>query len=143
MKANDIKPGTALNLNGDLQIVTKAEHVKPGKGPAYVQAKIKSVATGAVTEKRFRTVEDVEQAILDRRKMQYLYSDASGQVFMDNETYDQITIPQELLGDSMLYIKENEDVDVLFYKGNPVSMDPPKAVNLAVTETTPQPKGAT
>lgn len=143
MKANDIRPGTALNLNGVLQIVVKADHVKPGKGPAYVAAKIKSVATGAVTEKRFRTVEDVEHAILDRRKMQYLYSDASGRVFMDNESYDQITISEELLGDAMLYIKENEDVDVMFYQDNPISLDVAKAVNLEVTDTAPQPKGAT
>lgn len=143
MKANDIRTGYALNIDGQLWIVTSREHVKPGKGPAYVQVKIKSVATGNVQEKRLRTSEDVEQAILDRREMQYLYKDATGCVFMDNESFEQLTIPEDLLGDAMLYIKENNDIAVLMHGEKPVSIDLPAAVDLIVTETAPQPRGAT
>ena len=143
MKSNEIKPGIALNIGGDLYIVTNAEHVKPGKGPAYVQVKLKSVATGAVTDKRLRAAEDVEQAILDRRPMQYLYTDSTGHVFMDNETFEQFPIAQDLLGDAMKYVKPNTDIDVLMYEGNPVAIELPKVVDLEIAHTTPQPKGAT
>lgn len=143
MKANDIKPGVALNLDGSLFVVTNADHVKPGKGPAYVQVKIKSVATGAVTLKRLRSDEDYEQAVLDRRDMQYLYADATGHVFMDNETYEQITIGADLLEDALKYLKPNTDVTVLMYEGRPLSIDLPSTVELEVTDTTPQPRGAT
>ncbi|MDH3583161.1 MAG: elongation factor P [Phycisphaerae bacterium] len=143
MKGNDIRPGVALNMDGTLYVVTQAEHVKPGKGPAYVQLKIKSVASGAVTEKRLRAVEEVDQAILDRRDMQYLYSDSTGHVFMDNETYDQLAMPADLIGDAMLYLKANSEVTVLTYESNPISLDLPKSVELEVKETAPQPRGAT
>ena len=143
MKANDIKPGTALNLDGQLYVVTNADHVKPGKGPAYVQLKVKSIANGNVTDKRLRAAEDVEQAILDKREMQYLYEDATGYVFMDNETFDQMTLSTDLLGDAMKYLKPNSEVTVLTYQGTPVSVDLPSVVDLEVAETAPQPKGAT
>ena len=143
MKANDIRPGVALNLDGQLFVVIGADHVKPGKGPAYVQVKLKSVATGSVSQKRLRAEEVYEQAVLDRRTMQYLYADATGQVFMDNETYDQINMPEDLLGDAMQYLKPNTDVTVLMYEGRPLSIDLPTVVDLEITETTPQPKGAT
>ncbi|MEX0742680.1 MAG: elongation factor P [Phycisphaeraceae bacterium] len=143
MKSNDIRPGMALNLDGTLYVVTNADHVKPGKGPAYVQLKVKSIATGSVTEKRLRASEDVEQAMLDRREMQYLYEDATGYVFMDNETFDQISIGTDLLGDAMKFIKPNTNVNVFMYQDAPVSIDLPSAVDLEVVETAPQPKGAT
>ena len=84
MKTNDIKPGVALNIDNNLYIVTNTEHVKPGKGPAYVQVKMKAVKTGSVSEKRFRAAEDVDSATLDRRDMEFLYSDGAGHIFMDN-----------------------------------------------------------
>ena len=143
MKANDIKPGVALKMDNGLQVVTNAEHVKPGKGPAYVQVKVKSIATGAVTEKRFRAVEEVERAMLDRRSMQYLYTDATGAVFMDNESYEQLTIDADLLGDALLYVKANTDIEVMCFEENPVSVDVPSSVELEVTDTAPQVKGAT
>jgi elongation factor P len=143
MKANDVKPGLALNLNGTLYVVTKTEHVKPGKGPAYIQIKIKSVSTGSVTEKRLRASEEVEYAVLDRREMQYLYAESSGQVFMDNETYDQVTLPTDLLGDAMMYIKANANLNVLFHDGKAVTIELPKSVEHEITDTTPQVKGAT
>ena len=143
MKANDVKPGLALNLDGTLFVVTNTEHVKPGKGPAYVQIKIKSVSTGSVTEKRLRASEDVDHAILDRREMQYLYAESNGHVFMDNETYDQSTLPKDLLGQAMLYIKPNANLNVLFYEGKAVTIEMPKSVEHEITDTTPQVKGAT
>lgn len=143
MKANDIKPGIALNLDGALFVVTSAEHVKPGKGPAYIQLKVRSIASGNVTDKRLRAAEDVEQAVLDRREMQYLYDDPSGYVFMDNESFDQISLNRDLLGDAMKYVKPNTNVNVFLYEGAPVSVDLPSVVDLEVAETAPQPKGAT
>jgi len=143
VKANDLKSGMAVNVDGTLYVVLNTEHVKPGKGPAYVQIKIKAVSTGSVGEKRLRAVEDIEQAILDRRVMQYLYTDSSGHVFMDNETYEQFTLPADLLGDAMLYLKENTDITVLVYEGRPVTIELPKTVELTVTDTAPQAKGAT
>lgn len=143
MKANDIKPGRALQIDNQLYIVRTAEHVKPGKGPAYVQAKLANVASGGITEKRFRAAEDVEDATLDRREMEYLYSDASGHVFMDQETFDQLTLPADLIEQEMLYLKPNTVITVLMHAGKAVSVELPAAVDLQVTHTTPQVKGAT
>ncbi len=143
MKSNDLKPGMALDIDGQLWICTKTEHVKPGKGPAFVQAKLKNVQTGQNVEKRLRTSEDVNQVNLDRREMEYLYSDGSGAVFMDSESYEQATIPEDVLGDALLYIKPNTPVVGLVYQGNVVSIDLPAAVDLEVTDTPPGIKGAT
>jgi len=143
MRSNDLRPGMAINMDGQLFVVRNTEHVKPGKGPAYVQVKIKSVATGNVNEKRFRAGEDVEQAVLDRREMEYLYTDASGHVFMDQETFDQLTVAEDMIGDQMLYLKANTVIVVLLYEGSPVSVELPATVDLEVTETAPQVKGAT
>lgn len=143
MKANDIKHGNAVNIDNTLFIVVNTEHVKPGKGPAYVQLKLKAIKTGSVSEKRLRAVEDVEGAIMDRREMEYLYSDGSGHIFMDNETYDQHTISADMIGDGMQYIKPNTVCLVLCHEQNPVTIELPKVVELEVTDTTPQVKGAT
>ncbi len=143
MKANDIKPGMAVNMDGQLFVIRKTEHVKPGKGPAYVQAKLKSVATGSVADKRLRASEEVDQVNLDRRDMEYLYAEGAGYVFMDQETFDQVTLPSDLIGDDIYYIKANTVITVLMHEGKPVSVELPAAVDLEVTETAPQPKGAT
>jgi len=143
MKSNDLRPGMALNTDGQLFIVRKTDHVKPGKGPAYVQVKLKSVATGSVSEKRLRAGEEVNQVTLDRRDMEYLYADATGHVFMDQESFDQITIPGDLIEDQMVYIKPNTVISVQMFEGKPVSVDLPAAVDLLVTDTAPQVKGAT
>ncbi len=143
MRANEVRPGMALQLNNDLWVITKTEHVKPGKGPAYVQVKIKSVASGSVQEKRLRAVEEVEQVNLDRREMEYLYTDNTGHVFMDQQTYDQTNISDDLIGESMVYVKPNTQIVVLMFEGKAVSVELPSSVDLEITETTPQPKGAT
>lgn len=143
MKSNDIRPGMAINMNGELFVVTKIQHVKPGKGPAYMQVKMKSVTSGGVSEKRLRAAEDVDKVDLDRREMEYLYSDGTGHIFMDNETFDQITVDGDLIGDMMLYVKPNTSIEALVYNGNIISIDLPKVVDLLVTDTAPVPKGAT
>jgi elongation factor P len=143
MKANDLRPGMALNENGMIFLVVKTEHVKPGKGPAFVQAKIKNLKTGQNLDKRLRTSEEVEQIILDRRDAEYLYSDGTGAVFMDSETFDQFTIPEETLGETMLYIKPNTTINVLVHNTTVVSIDLPAAVDLEITDTTPGIKNAT
>jgi len=143
MKASEMRPGMAIQQDGDVWLVTAYEHVKPGKGPAYAQVKLKNVASGSHVEKRYRSVEDVEQAILDRRPMEYLYSDAAGATFMDNETFEQTVIDPEVLGDALLYLPENTELTALVYQGNVISIELPPTVELEVTETPPGIKGAT
>jgi len=143
VKSQEIRSGMALNINGELWLVIMTEHVKPGKGPAYLQAKLKSLKSGNNVEKRFRSAEEVEQAILDKREMEYLYSDSSGAIFMDNETYDQITIPDNILGDALSFLKPNTSVTGLVYNDTVISIELPASVELEITDTTPGIKGAT
>jgi len=144
MKANEVRTGNALELDGTLYVVVKIDHVKPGKGGAFAQMKIKNVSTGQNVEKRFRSAEDVEVVNLDRREIEFLYSDGTGGgVFMDTENYEQYELSGELLGDSLLYCKPNTMVNGLFHNGTCLSLELPASVDLEVTETTPQVKGAT
>lgn len=143
MKPNDLKPGRGVKLDGKLYVVVKTDHVKPGKGPAYVQAKFKDVITGSNIEKRFGSSDNIEEINLDRREMEYLYSDSSGATFMDLEDYDQMVISPDVLGDAMLYMVPNGKVMVMCYEGNPVTIELPASVEMVVTETTPSIKGAT
>lgn len=143
MKASDMRPGMAFIMDGQLCICTVATHVTPGNLRAFVQAKLRRISDGTTIEKRLRSTEDVEQAFLDRREMEYLYSEKNSHVFMDNETYDQVSVSDELLGDSVRYFKPNTVVTALTHDGNVVSLELPKVVELKVTETTPMAKGAT
>ncbi len=143
MKSQEIRPGMALKIDGQVWLLIGITHVKPGKGPAYTQAKLKSVASGNNIEKRFRSGEEVEQVNLDRREVEYLYSDADGAVFMDCETFDQLTIPSEILGDTLLYIKANNAINGLFFNGNAMTVELPASVDLEVTDTPPGIKNAT
>ncbi|MEX0887720.1 MAG: elongation factor P [Phycisphaeraceae bacterium] len=143
MKSQDLRPGMAVQVDGQVWIIAATDHVKPGKGPAYAQVKMKSLQTGTRIERRFRSGEDVEQVDIDRRAMEYLYSDAGGAVFMDGENYEQHTIPANLLGDSLKYIKPNTELTAMVHNGNVVNVDLPAAVDLTVTDTPPQVKGAT
>ncbi len=143
MKASDMRPGMAFIMDGQLCICTVATHVTPGNLRAFVQAKLRRLSDGTMIEKRLRSTEDVEQAFLDRREMEYLYSDKGSHVFMDNETYDQVSVSDELLGDSIRYFKPNTVVTALMHDSNVVSLELPKVVELKVTDTTPMTKGAT
>lgn len=143
MKANDLRPGVGVRIDGKLYVVVKTDHVKPGKGPAYVQAKLRDVKAGGIMEKRFNSSDTLEDAIFDRRKMEYLYSDSTGATFMDLETYDQIIVPEDVLGDALLYLAPNTEALVVCNDGNPISLDLPGAVDLVVDDTPPGIKGAT
>ena len=143
MKASDMRPGMAFIMEGQLYICTTATHVTPGNLRAFVQAKLRRLSDGATVEKRLRSTEDVEAAFLDRREMEFLYSDKGSHVFMDSETFDQLTVSDELLGDSVRYFKPNTVVVALTHEGNIVSLELPKVVELTVAETTPMSRGAT
>jgi elongation factor P len=130
-------------MDGKLCICAKAVHVTPGNLRAFVQAKLRGVKDGIMFEKRLRSTEEIEQAFLDRRQMQYLYSDAHGLVLMDTENFDQTTVPLEMVEDAVKYLKPDAKVTALVNEGNVVSVELPNVVELAVTETAPQPRGAT
>ncbi|HYN99454.1 MAG TPA: elongation factor P [Actinomycetota bacterium] len=137
ISTNDMRPGQTLDLDGELYSIIKYEHHKPGKGGAMVRTKLKSIKNGAVVERTFRADEKVNLARLDKREMQYLYSDETGYVFMDNETFDQITIEKDFLGDMAGFLKEEQVVVVQLYQGTPIGIDLPPTVELVVTETDP------
>lgn len=143
MKSTDLRPGMAIKMDGNLFVITQYTHVTPGNLRAFVQVKIKNLNNGSIIEKRLRSGEDVERIDLDRRDMEYLYMEPAGPVFMDGETYEQITLDKDVVGDSMLYVKPNTTVTVLVADGNPVSIELPPTVDLVVTDTPPGIKGAT
>jgi elongation factor P len=143
VKASDLRPGMGVVIDGKLCICVQATHVTPGNLRAFVQTKVRSVRDGIMLEKRLRSTEEVEEAFLDKREMQYLYADKTGLVLMDNQSYDQVTIPLEMVADVVKYLKPDTTVVALMHEGNVVSIELPKVVELAVTETTPQVKGAT
>lgn len=144
MKVNELKPGVAINLSGKLYVVTKTEHVKPGKGPAYIQAKMRAVDGSGMAEKRFNSTDTVEAAELERREMEFLFADGEGgATFMDTESFDQIEVGGALLGDALLYLAPNAVCTMLFHEERPLTVDLPTAVDLTIAETTPGIKGAT
>jgi elongation factor P len=143
MKSTDLRPGYAIRMDGKLYVITQFTHVTPGNLRAFVQIKVRGVDSGMLSEKRLRSGEEVEYVTLDKREMEYLYSDNSGHTFMDSESFEQVTLPDEFMGDSMKYIKPNTKVVMLLHEGRPVSTELPNVVDLIVTDTTPQVKGAT
>ena len=143
MKASELRPGMGVIIDGKLGICAQSVHVTPGNLRAFIQAKIRIIQDGTMIEKRLRSTEDIDQAFLDRRQMQYLYADSVGLVLMDNETYDQVTIPKEMVAEMIPYLKPDTNVTTLVHDGTVVSLELPKIVELTVTETAPQPKGAT
>ena len=135
--SNDLKNGMVLNIEGQLWAVVEFQHVKPGKGPAFVRTKMRHVLSGKVVEKTFNAGVKIETATVDRRDMQYLYNDGTGFVFMDNTTYDQITIPTETVGDVANYMLENQMATVAIHEGNPLYIELPPSVVLEITYTEP------
>ena len=133
----------AFMVDNQLCVCVQSTHVTPGNLRAFVQAKLRRLSDGGVMDKRLRSTEDVEQAFLERRDMEYLYSDSSGHVFMDIVSFDQIAVPRDLIGESIKYFKPNTVVCTLVHEGNVVSLELPKTVDLVVTETAPGIKGAT
>ena len=138
-----MRPGMAITMDGNLYICTKFAHVTPGNLRAFVQAKLKRISDGTTLEKRLRSTEEVEQAYLDKREMEYLYSDNTGHILMDTATFDQITAPDALIGELIKYYKPNTILTTMLHEGKVITIDLPKAVELTITETTPMMKAAT
>ena len=134
---NDLKNGLVLNLEGQLWTVVEFQHVKPGKGPAFVRTKLKNVMSGKVVDKTFNAGVKVETANVDKRTMQYLYNDGTDFIFMDPETYDQISVAPEVVGDAAKYLLENQDAIVARHDGNVLFIELPASVVLEVTYTEP------
>lgn len=143
MRASDIRKGQAVIIDGKLFVVTGADHNTPGNLRAKVQFKLRDVMKGTIQDKRVGATDDIETANLDRRQVEYLYSDNDGHVIMDLETYDQQHLPKELLGDDILYLKPNTQLLALFHDGKAISYELPKTIDLKVTDTAPGIKGAT
>ena len=137
LSTNDLKNGMTLDLPEGLFQVVEFQHVKPGKGGAFVRTTLKNVRTGAVLDKTFRAGEKVEQAVVDKREMQYLYRDGDDFVFMDGETYEQLSVPPTTLGDAAKFIVEGASMTLQFCKGEIIGTDMTAAVELQVTETEP------
>ena len=135
--SNDLKNGLVLNIDGQLWTVIEFQHVKPGKGPAFVRSKLKNVLTGKVVERTFNAGVKVETASVDKREMNYLYNDGSGFVFMDNQNYEQMTLSEEVVGDAKDYLLENQGAVVAVYEGNPIYVELPASVVLDITYTEP------
>lgn len=143
ISTNELKTGVTIEIDGEVFTVVDFQHVKPGKGAAFVRTKIKNIKTGQVFEKTFRAGEKLNRAIVERKNMQYLYSSGDTYYFMDTETFEQIPIAEELLGDSINYLKDNMEVTVLFYEEMTIGIELPTFVELEVTETEPGFKGDT
>lgn len=135
--SNDLKNGLVLNIDGQLWTVIEFQHVKPGKGPAFVRSKLKNVLSGKVVERTFNAGVKVETANVDKREMNYLYNDGSGFVFMDNQNYEQMTLSEEVVGDAKDYLLENQEAVVAVYEGNPIYVELPASVVLEITYTEP------
>lgn len=135
--AGDFRNGTTFEMDGNVFKVVEFQHVKPGKGSAFVRTKLKNVITGAVIEKTFNPSEKYPGAEIEKRDMQYLYQDGDLYYFMDNNTYEQIPLNEEQIGDALKYMKENMDMKILSYKGKVFAVEPPMFVELEVTYTEP------
>lgn len=143
VSAGDFRNGLTIELDNSIYQIIDFQHVKPGKGAAFVRTKLKNIKGGGVIEKTFRPTEKCPQAHIDRKDMQYLYSDGELYHFMDVVTYDQIALDEEAIGDTLKFIKENEMVKMLSHNGAVFAIEPPLFVELEVTETEPGVKGDT
>ena len=141
--AGDVRNGLTVEVEGSVYQVIEFQHVKPGKGAAFVRTKLKDVRNGGVVEKTFRPTEKLEEARIDRNDMQYLYNDGDLYYFMDVNTYDQIALGKEQIGDNLKFVKENEMCKIMSYKGEVFSVEPPTFVELEITDTEPGFKGNT
>ena len=141
ISTNDLKNGMALDLPEGLVNVVEFQHVKPGKGGAFVRTKLKNVRTGAVIDRTFRADEKVSLATIDKREMQFLYREGPDYVFMDNESYDQLHVPSNSIGDAVNFLKEGDTAVLPMYKDEIVGVELPAAVELVVTDTEPGMQG--
>lgn len=143
MKANDIRKGTVILFNDQPHRVMEFFHNTPGKGRAIVQAKLRNLISGNQTETRFSSTEDVPEADVHTTKATYLYSDGEGHIFMMSDSYEQVSLNEEVLGDARFYLQEQMEVDITTFEGAPIGVTPPPTVVLTVVETEPELRGAT
>lgn len=143
ISAGDFRNGVTFEMDGQVVSIVEFQHVKPGKGAAFVRTKIKNVITGSVVEKTFNPNDKYPTAFIDRRDMEYLYSDGDLYYFMDNETYEQVPIGKDILSDNFKFVKENMTCKVLSYKGSVFGVEAPNFVTLQIAETEPGVKGDT
>ena len=143
ISTNDFKTGVSVEIDGDAYVVVDFQHVKPGKGAAFVRAKMKNMRTGSVVERTFNAGEKLSKAHLERREMEYLYHDGTYYVFMDTENYEQTLLTEEQIADSKNFLKENMNISILMFKGDIIGVDLPAQVALEVVETEPGIKGDT
>ena len=143
ISSNDFKTGVTIELDGDVFTIVEFQHVKPGKGADFVRTKLKNVKTGGVVERKFNAGEKVPKAHVERREMQYLYKDGDHYVTMDNESYEQMSLTEEQIGDGVKWLKENMNLGVLFFGQSIIGVDLPNSVQLAVVATDPGIKGDT
>ena len=137
VSAGDFRNGITLEIEGKVVQVIEFQHVKPGKGAAFVRTKLKDVINGGVVEKSFRPTEKFPAARIDRKDMQYLYNDGDLFYFMDNETYEQVAVNQDTVGDALKFVKENEECKICSYNGSVFAVEAPLFVELEITETEP------
>ena len=140
---SNFKNGLKIEMDGEPFVMTYFQHVKPGKGGAFVRTKMKNLRTGRVLDKTFRSGEKVAEADIDERHMQYLYQDGEDLVFMDNESYDQMSLSKDQVGDAVKFLKENIEIDVILYKGTPINIELPAFIQAEIATTDPGVKGDT
>ena len=143
LSVNDFKNGLTIEFDNNLWRVVEFQHVKPGKGGAFVRSKLKNLRTGANQEKTFRSTEKVERAIIDTKSMQYLYADGDNHVFMDTDTYEQLESPAAQIQDELKFLKENMQVSIMMFGSETLGVELPKTVDLAVAATEPGVRGDT
>ncbi|OIK13796.1 elongation factor P [Bacillus sp. MUM 13] len=143
ISVNDFRTGLTIEVDNGIWQVIEFQHVKPGKGAAFVRSKLRNLRTGAIQEKTFRAGEKVARAHIENRKMQYLYASGDNHVFMDNETYDQIELPASSIERELKFLKENMDVHIMTFQSETLGVELPNTVELEVTETEPGIKGDT
>ena len=143
VSTNDIRPGQSFIIEGTIYLILEYQHVKPGKGKAFVKTKLKNLSDGGVVDKTFRADENVEQAFIDKQSFNYLYKDNNDYVFMNNETYEQINLNEMIIEDKYLFMKENQEITIQMYKNTPIDILLPASVELKVTKAEPAVKGDT
>ncbi len=143
LDTSSFKNGLKIELDGSPFVITYFQHVKPGKGGAFVRTKVKNLLTGRTVDRTFRSGEKVQEADVDERRMQYLYNDGTNCIFMDNENYDQIPIMDDVIGENSQFLLENAEVEVLFWKGSPVNIVLSSFIEVVVTKSDPGLKGDT
>ena len=143
VSTNDIRPGQSILIENTLYLILEYQHVKPGKGRAFVKTKLRNLSSGGVVDKTFRADEDVQQAFIDKQAFQFLYKDGEQYVFMNNDTFEQINLRENIVEDKHLYLRSNQEVTIQMYNETPIDLVLPATVNLVVTKAEPAVKGDT